>query len=162
MVTAGYPGQYGKPVLIRRSNPADIPEIASLEAEAFIDPWGEEGLREAMNNYLTSFFVAVADGMIIGFCGGGIENTGDIVYGHLCTLAIRPQYRQQGIGSELVATIEHDFLLLGATAVELEVRISNRDAIAFYRRLGYRAVFCYTRYYKDGEDGVVMMKWFAS
>lgn len=147
---------------IRRSHPDDISGIVSIEQETFTDPWGDHGIREAMGLYLSSFFVAVADDRIIGFCGGGIEDGGDVIYGHLCTLAVSTGYRNRGVGRALVERIEHDFLITGATAVELEVRISNQDAIAFYRKLGYQEVFTYERYYKDGEDGIVMMKWFST
>ncbi|MGB4196055.1 MAG: ribosomal-protein-alanine N-acetyltransferase, partial [Methanoculleus sp.] len=30
----------------------------------------------------------------------------------------------------------------------------------FYRRLGYREVFQVASYYSNGEDALVMMKWF--
>ncbi len=162
MVTADYTQSFELGFFIRRSNPCDIPEIVSIEQEMFTDPWGDHGIREAMGLYLSSFFVAIADGHIIGFCGGGIEDTGDVIYGHLCTLAVSTGYRNRGVGRALVRRIEHDFLITGATAVELEVRTSNRDAIAFYRKLGYHEVFIYERYYKDGEDGIVMMKWFST
>jgi ribosomal-protein-alanine N-acetyltransferase len=162
MVMTGFGTGGGDVFLIRRADPGDIPEIVSLEEEAFTDPWGEQGVREAMSQYLSSFFVAVAGGRIIGFCGGGIEDTGEAVYGHLCTLVVAEEFKSRGVGSELIRWIEDDFLQRGATAIELEVRISNRDAIGFYRKLGYQEVFTYDSYYKDGEDGVVMMKWFSS
>ncbi|MDO8840977.1 MAG: ribosomal protein S18-alanine N-acetyltransferase [Methanocalculus sp.] len=162
MVTTGFGSGHGDAFLIRRSDPGDIPEIVSLEVQAFNDPWGEQGIREAMSLYLSSFFVAVAGGRIIGFCGGGIEDTGEAIYGHLCTLVVADEFKSMGVGRELISWIEHDFLQRGATAIELEVRISNRNAINFYRKLGYQEVFTYDSYYKDGEDGVVMMKWFSS
>ena len=47
-----------------------------------------------------------------------------------------------------------------ATGVQLEVRASNTRAQRFYRRLGYKEVFEIDGYYSDGEDALVMMKWF--
>jgi ribosomal-protein-alanine N-acetyltransferase len=47
-----------------------------------------------------------------------------------------------------------------ATAVQLEVRVSNANAQQFYRRLGYRDVFQIDDYYSNGENALVMMKWF--
>jgi len=44
--------------------------------------------------------------------------------------------------------------------VQLEVRASNLAARNFYLRLGYREVFTIDQYYANGEDAVVMMKWF--
>lgn len=162
MVTADFHFRHGISFLIRRSDPEDIPNIVLLEERAFIDPWGEAGIREAMELYLSSFFVAVAQGTIIGFCGGGIEDTGDVIYGHLCTLVVAEKYRHRGVARELLRWIEDDFRQKGAAAIQLEVRISNHGAIAFYKKLGYQEIFCYDSYYKDGEDGLVMMRWFSS
>ncbi|WP_255331416.1 ribosomal protein S18-alanine N-acetyltransferase [Methanocalculus taiwanensis] len=148
--------------MIRKANPGDIPEIIALEEKAFTDPWGEAGMRDAMNLYLSSFFVATAAGRIVGFSGGGIEDTGDVIYGHICTLAVADEYRQRGVGRELISWIEYDLRQKGASAIELEVRISNHTAITFYKKLGYQEVFVYDSYYKDGEDGLVMMRWFSS
>jgi ribosomal-protein-alanine N-acetyltransferase len=70
------------------------------------------------------------------------------------------RFRHRGIGTALVRRVEHQFVLEGATGVQLEVRAFNRDAQRFYRRLGYRDVFQIGNYYSNGEDAVVMMKWF--
>jgi len=162
MVTAGFHPEHGITFLIRRANPGDIPAIVPLEVKSFTDPWGETGIREAMELYLSSFFVAVAHGTIIGFCGGGIEDTGDVIYGHLCTLVVADEYRHRGVGRELLRWIEDDLRQKGAVAIQLEARISNHNAIAFYKKLGYQEIFCYDSYYKDGEDGLVMMRWFST
>jgi ribosomal-protein-alanine N-acetyltransferase len=55
---------------------------------------------------------------------------------------------------------EQQFAILMATAVQLEVRLSNRTAQEFYRRLGYREVFQIAGYYVNGEDASVMMRHF--
>ena len=47
-----------------------------------------------------------------------------------------------------------------ATAMQLEVRVSNTEAIRFYTKLGYEPVFHICGYYADTEDAIVMMKWF--
>jgi ribosomal-protein-alanine N-acetyltransferase len=60
----------------------------------------------------------------------------------------------------LVNRIEHQFALEMAGGVQLEVRASNTVAQKFYRRIGYRDVFRLAHYYSNGEDAVVMMKWF--
>jgi len=59
-----------------------------------------------------------------------------------------------------VNRVEHQFALELATGVQLEVRVSNTAAQRFYRRIGYRDVFCIDSYYANGEDAIVMMKWF--
>ena len=60
----------------------------------------------------------------------------------------------------LVSRAENQFALELATGVQLEVRVSNTPAQKFYTKKGYRPVFCIDQYYANGEDALVMMKWF--
>ncbi len=68
--------------------------------------------------------------------------------------------QRRGIGRQLVLRLEHQFALESASGSQLEVRESNAPAQRFYRRLGYENVFQVGGYYANGEDALVMMKWF--
>jgi ribosomal-protein-alanine N-acetyltransferase len=145
---------------IRRAGPADIPAIVAIENESFSDPWDQSVFMEALTYYPTTYFVAICDGTVAGFIVGGLEDTGENVYGHLCNIGVSPRYRRRGIGQLLVRRTEHQAALELATGVQLEVRVSNTGAQRFYQRMGYRPVFGIDQYYANGEDALVMMKWF--
>jgi ribosomal-protein-alanine N-acetyltransferase len=145
---------------IRRATPADIAAIVAIEKESFIDPWEQAVFLEALTYYPTTYFVAECDCAVVGFVVGGLEDTGENIYGHLCNLGVSPRYRRRGIAKLLVNRVEHQFALELATGVQLEVRVSNITAQRFYRRMGYRDVFGIAQYYANGEDAIVMMKWF--
>ncbi len=145
---------------IRRAMPSDIAAIVAIENESFIDPWEPDVFLEAFTFFPSTYFVAVCDGAVAGFIIGGLENTGENIYGHVCNFGVSTTYRHRGIGRLLLKRIEHQFMLELATAVQLEVRISNMDAQKFYRRLGYRDVFRIPDYYFNGEDALVMLKQF--
>ncbi len=145
---------------IRRATPADIAAIVAIEEESFIDPWEQAVFLEALTYYPTTYFVAECDGAVVGFVVGGLEDTGENIYGHLCNLGVSPRYRRRGIAKLLVNRVEHQFALELATGVQLEVRVSNTAAQRFYRRMRYREVFGIEHYYANGEDAIVMMKWF--
>lgn len=145
---------------IRRASAVDIPAIVAIENESFVDPWDQSVFLEALTYYPTTYFVAVCNGAVAGFIVGGLEDTGETIYGHICNIGISPQYRRQGIGRLLVRRTEHQFALELATGVQLEVRVSNNAAQRFYQRMGYRPVFGIDQYYANGEDALVMMKWF--
>jgi ribosomal-protein-alanine N-acetyltransferase len=149
-----------QPAQIRRATPLDIPSIAAIERELFVDPWEQSIFLEALTYYPSSYFVAACDGRVVGFVVGGLEDTGENIYGHLCNLGVTAPYQYRGIGRLLVNRIEHQFALERAGGIQLEVRFSNTGAQQFYRRLGYREVFRLAHYYSNGEDAVVMMKWF--
>lgn len=145
---------------IRRAQPVDIPEIVVIERSAFEDPWDERTLQESLAYYPETFFVARNNGDLAGFVAGGIEDTGEEVYGHIMNLAVAPGCRRRGIGQHLIRRLEQEYAILGASAVQLEVRVRNTGAQEFYHRLGYREVFQVACYYANEEDALVMMKWF--
>jgi [ribosomal protein S18]-alanine N-acetyltransferase len=145
---------------IRQAVPSDIAAIIAIENESFVDPWDQSAFLEALTYYPTTYFVAVSSGVVTGFIVGGLEDTGENIYGHLCNFGVSPVYRRKGIGKLLLRRLEYQFAIETATAVQLEVRASNTVAQRFYRRLGYRNVFGIENYYANGEDALVMMKWF--
>jgi ribosomal-protein-alanine N-acetyltransferase len=145
---------------IRRAIPTDVAEIDAIERGAFIDPWDFSTFLDALGYYPSTFFVAESGGRVAGFVIGALEDTGEHIYGHICNLAVLPEYRKTGIGRMLVTRVENQFALELATGVQLEVRASNIAAQQFYRKLGYRDVFVIGGYYSNGEDAIVMMRWF--
>jgi len=145
---------------IRRALPADVPAIVAIEREAFADPWDAEIFTEALSYYPTTYFVAACEGTIAGFVVGALEDTGENIYGHICNFAVSTPFQRRGIGRQLVIRLEHQFALESASGSQLEVRESNAPAQGFYRRLGYENVFQVGGYYANGEDALVMMKWF--
>jgi ribosomal protein S18 acetylase RimI-like enzyme len=52
-------------------------------------------------------------------------------------LAVAPSFRGRGFGRLLVEHVERALLERGCPKVNLQVRASNPEAVAFYRRLGY-------------------------
>jgi len=145
---------------LRRATTADISAITTIEKESFSDPWDQDVLLEALGYYPTTFIVAICDGAVAGFILGAPEDTGENLYGHICNLAVSSRYRGRGIGRLLVNRLEQQFALILATAVQLEVRVSNTVAQKFYRRLRYREMIVIDRYYANGEDAILMMKEF--
>jgi len=150
----------GDQVQIRRARITDVEAIAAIEAESFPDPWGEEIFSESVACFPSTFFVASQDNLVAGFVVGGFEDTGDEVYGHICNIAVSKAFRNAGLGKRLLRRIEHQFALGSASGVQLEVRVSNSKAQTFYQKIGYQDVFRIVQYYANGEDALVMMKWF--
>ena len=151
----------GTRIEVRRAKPGDVPAIAAIERQTFPDPWGEDVFLETITYFPSTFFVALAEGYVIGFLVGGLEDTGELLYGHICNLAVTPGYQQRGVGRILLRRAEHQFVVETASGVQLEVRVSNTAARKFYLNNGYREVFTIPHYYANGEDAIVMMKWFS-
>lgn len=96
---------------------------------------------------------AVEEGSMIGFVAGEARSSQGAAW--IATLAVDPRHQRRGIGRELLRMCESRLRL---PLVKLTVRISNHGAIALYEKEGYRSVDIWKRYYRDGEDGLVMEK----
>ena len=74
-----------------------------------------------------------ADGHLMATVMAGYEgHRGWINY-----LAVSPAIRRRGVGGQMMAAAEERLKLLGCPKINLQVRRPNRDAIAFYQRLGF-------------------------
>lgn len=96
---------------------------------------------------------AVEAGVMIGFVAGETRASEGAAW--IATLAVDPRYQRRGIGQNLLRMCES---FLRSPLVKLTVRVSNLGAIALYEKEGYRSVDIWKRYYRDGEDGLVMEK----
>ena len=99
-----------------------------------------------------------SDEPIAGTIVASIENhllTGhDGPTGRILNLAVDPAFRRRRIGSRL---LDKAVELLDVKEVCLEVRKSNRRALGFYRKHGFKRVDISSSYYGD-EDAVIMLK----
>lgn len=96
---------------------------------------------------------AVVAGEMVGFIAGDprrIEKTGWIL-----TLGVMPDWRRKGIGRDLLYQCEQ---LMGMPLVKLTVRRNNLSALQLYKKMGYKQVDIWSRYYHNGEDGLVLEK----
>jgi ribosomal-protein-alanine N-acetyltransferase len=96
---------------------------------------------------------AMVDGRFAGFVAGDPKPIERLAW--IATLAVFPEFRNQGIGTALLKACE---MRLKGPRVRLCVRISNHEAIRLYEHNGYQRIAVWTRYYTDGEDAVVMEK----
>lgn len=72
--------------------------------------------------------------MAVGTCMAGFDGHRGWVY----FMAVAPEYRRRGIGSQLMAHAECRLADLGCLKVNLQVRASSPDAVRFYERLGFQ------------------------
>ena len=134
-----------------------IPQIAQLERQCFSAPWSEEALVQALYQDNASFIVAEgADGTVLGYAG--LQAVLD--EGYIDNVAVRPEYRRQGVADALLGAFER-FAQAHLAFLTLEVRASNAPAIALYERHGFvRAGLRKNYYTAPREDAVIMTRWF--
>ena len=78
-------------------------------------------------------FVAEAGGSIIGTCMAGYDGH----RGWLYAVAVSPQHRRTGAGSQLVILAMQALKKLGCIKVNIQIRATNSEVAAFYKSLGF-------------------------
>jgi ribosomal protein S18 acetylase RimI-like enzyme len=121
---------------IRTFRAADESAVVALWDECRLTrPWNDPHKDIARKLAVQSelFLVGVVDEAVIASVMAGYEGH----RGWMNYLAVTPRFRGRGYGRALVDHVERLLLERGCPKVNLQVRASNPDALAFYRRLGY-------------------------
>jgi len=128
--------------------------VVRIEAQVYPRPWthslfvSELALRSSR-----AYYIAKVGREIVGYAGLMMSLTD----GHVTTIAVDPEWHRHGIGTRLLLALAREGIERGATALTLEVRLSNRGAQELYQRFGFTAVGVRKGYYADtGEDALVM------
>jgi ribosomal-protein-alanine N-acetyltransferase len=132
---------------------SDIKRIIEIEELSYSDPWPREiFMVDYLFNSSSEYFVAKMQGKIVGFIGIWYEGKKL----HVINVAVHPDERGKGIGTNLLLFAINLAKELGYEAVYLEARKSNVSAQRLYRKLGFKEKEELKGYYQDGEDGIRM------
>jgi ribosomal protein S18 acetylase RimI-like enzyme len=122
---------------IRTYEERDGAAVAALWREVFADAPAhnvpEDDIRRKLAVQQELFFVAEEGGEVVGTALAGYDGHRGWVY----YVAVEPSRRRRGVGAALMARVEEGLRALGCPKLNLQVRSSNRQAVAFYERLGY-------------------------
>ena len=141
-------------MIIREWTKEDIPVIAEMEGRCFHDAWTEDMLGDCLRYPIYNCFLAEEGGQVCGYCCL-IVVCEDAEVGNI---AVDTPFRGKGIGKALMEAMHQRAKEKGATQSFLEVRVSNANAIALYKKFGYESYGIRARYYEDGEDAMVMKR----
>lgn len=136
---------------------ADIDAIVALETEAFTNPWSRQTLVwELQNSDVTLVYVVrTDDDRIAAFCVCWV------IFDelHINTLAVGHADRRHGHATALLRHVMAEAAARGAQKATLEVRASNKSALALYEGLGFHVAAKRPRYYtKPEEDALILWR----
>lgn len=139
------------------TSPDQIDAVLKIESASFTSPWTREMYLSELENRNVSycFLASIGDGPAVGFCS--FWRVLDEL--HINNLAVLPDYRRQGVASELLAYVLRKGFQLGAVRATLEVRKSNTPALMLYERFGFTVAGIRHDYYSHPqEDALILWK----
>ena len=142
-------------ITYRLANAFDLPVFVSLDKELFpYSPWSASQFKEELSSPTRHFVVAEdVDQKIIGYAGVFAPGAAEA---DILTVGVVPEYRGKGIAKALMALITNWAKEQGTTAMMLEVKIDNLQAISLYESLGYSTLNIRKDYFGAGLDAQVM------
>jgi len=142
-------------ITYREANAFDLPVFVSLDKELFpYSPWSASQYKEEFSSPTRHFVVALDEAQnIIGYAGVFAPGAAEA---DILTVGVVPAHRGKGIAKALMALITAWAISHGSTAMMLEVKSDNTDAIGLYESLGYSKLNVRKDYFGAGLDAQVM------
>jgi ribosomal-protein-alanine N-acetyltransferase len=136
---------------LRRLAYSDLPAVVSIERRSFPAPWSLAMFVLELSKPSGICLAASVGEELVGYL---VCSRYDRVW-HVMNVAVAPEHRRKGVAGSLISRLIEE--AGGGLPFTLEVRVSNRDAIAMYEKLGFRSAGVRPRYYQDnGEDALIM------
>lgn len=130
-----------------------IPELQTIEHEAYPEPWTGGMFRDEMRNENSHFFVAYLGDELIGYSGFWLL----VDVAHVTTVTVSQAHRGHGFGRQQMTHLIGAARSFSASTMTLEVRESNTPARTLYAEFGFKQIGIRRGYYsKSGEDAIVM------
>ncbi len=131
---------------LRPMTQADLPRVAALERESYVFPWNDQIFSDCLRVGYHCVVVEATSGV----AGYGVLSMG-AGEAHVLNICVGERLRRHGIGRGLLLGLLAHARDRGIRDAFLEVRRSNRAAIALYHDLGFECVGQRRGYYQAQE-----------
>jgi ribosomal-protein-alanine N-acetyltransferase len=137
--------------MIRR----DMPEVLSIEQEAFEFPWLDEDFTRCLRQRNCIGMVAEVGDSVVAFMIYELHRTRL----HVLNFAVRRSHRRLAIGTQMMGKLFAKLSIERRDRILLEVRERNLPAQLFFRSLGYRAISVLKDFYEDSTEDAYLMQY---
>ena len=144
--------------LIRHAVTTDFNVLLEIDQASFPGgvAYNAAELSYFINRDGAETLVAEEDGTVVAFLIVEIQ-TGRR-RATVVTLDVRATHRRSGYGTQLLERAESILTDYGVETYDLQVDVTNKGAIDFYKRQGFKTVRTLKNYYANGNDAYLMMK----
>ncbi len=140
-------------IAFRAMSKADIPWIREVDAVSFADQWSVATWQDEIKHPFGVYMVMEVGGEPCGYAGMWfIAQEGQVT-----RVALAKDKRGRGLGNLLIKALVINAMNMGATTMNLEVRVSNMPAQKAYLAAGFKPVGARPRYYQDNHEDAIIM-----
>jgi ribosomal-protein-alanine N-acetyltransferase len=150
---------------LRKFSVNDLASVTHINELCLPENYTDIFFVDLYRRFPEAFVVAEEDDKVVGYIMSRVEVgfsnfglSGFIKKGHIVSIAVLPEHRRKGIGAALVTQGMEGMRAYSAKQCYLEVRVTNEEAIALYKKLGFEITRTVHGYYADGEDAFVMSR----
>lgn len=144
-------------IVIRKATVEDLPVLLELERACFKrGRYSKDQIDFFLRGENEETFLCLDENVAVG----SVMLSSRGPKGKVVSIGVRPDWRKKGVAKDLMKVAEDWFVDSGAAEVDLEVGISNREALNMYAGLGYEVVKVLKDYYHGKEDAYLMRKEF--
>lgn len=141
--------------IARVTDVRDLDGVLALQTSSFSNPWTADALKWELEHSPVSRLYVLREptGEIVAFCACWylVDEL------HINSLAVAPDRRQQGLGSELMRGVLASAREEGAERATLEVRRSNDAARRLYEQLGFEVEAIRPDYYTNPREDALIL-----
>lgn len=121
---------------IRNATRADAKSVAKMFSQLYNDQ--KRSIRTGPFGAKTLLLMAEEKGSPAGFIWANFYDYGPSAVGYIDELYVRPKFRRNGAGKQLIRSAAKQLFRLGAETVFVTTTPTSRVAQRFYRAMGFR------------------------
>jgi ribosomal-protein-alanine N-acetyltransferase len=146
---------------LRPYQPSDFEALFTIDQACFPNSiaYGRRQLKAYLQSQGSRCIVAeIAGPAMKKTIAGFILTERSNEFAHVITLDVLKPYRRQAVGSDLLGAAEKEASAAGVAIMYLETAITNKGAIALWKKHGYRESGTIENYYGRGQHAFEMIK----
>jgi ribosomal-protein-alanine N-acetyltransferase len=138
-----------------RMRAQDLPEVLLIEYDVYPHPWTRGNFLDSMSSGYETWVLRTDSNTLVGY----FLLMPAVDEAHLLNITVHPEMQGRRIGRMLLNKVIELSRQKGMRSILLEVRPSNRRALAIYKHCGFAEIGLRRNYYpafNGREDAIIM------